>query len=268
MGKIITVASHKGGVGKTTTALNIGFSLSRFGQKVLLVDSDPQGGMTIASNLKKRTTLGMVSLLRNDVKPQEVVIPTRDGKMGVLGSGISEPEDVFLFEREARKGTLGKMITAISEGYDYTFIDAPAGVSGVTAALLGISSSVLVPISCQILAVRTLPVFLKLLQKIRRKVNPGLLLEGVVVTMIDDGEAGAEIFREIEENFPPSVLFGNMIPFDESFEIASMKSLPVGLLPGGEEAAQAYMDLAVEFKTREMNLNKKGTRDEDAEGLF
>ncbi len=266
MGKIITVASQKGGVGKTTTALNLGYSLSRFGQKVLLVDADVQGGMVIMSNLKKRTTMGLLDILKNNARAKDVVIATKDNTMGVLGPGVTQAEDIFAFEREARKGNVGKLIASLSESYDYTFIDASAGVSSVVTSLLSVSDSVLLPISCRIISVRTLPLFLKLIQKIRRNVNPALMLEGILITMAEDMDAESEVFDEIVEHFPASVLFQTIIPYDDAFEMAGIKSIPVGMLEGGEEAAQAYMNLAIEFKTRELSQTKQGA-DED-EGLF
>ncbi|QTA90072.1 ParA family protein [Desulfonema magnum] len=266
MGKIITVACHKGGVGKTTTALNLGFSLSRFGQKVLLIDSDPQGAMAIASNLKKRTTLGLVNLLKNDALPEDVVVYTKDNLMAIAGNGITEPEDVFFFEREARKGNLGKIIRSIAKAYDYVFIDSPAGIGNIVTALLGISSSILMPIHCRTIAVRTLPSFLRLTQKIREKLNPDLYIEGVIITMIDPQDS--EFCEELRNAVPPSVLFQTVIPFDESFETASVKAAPVALIPGGESAARAYMNLAMELKTRELSGRKKDISDKDVEGLF
>lgn len=267
MGKMIIVASHKGGVGKTTTTLNLGFSLSRLGQRVLLIDSDPQGGMSTASNLKRRTTKGFANLLKADATVEQVLIPTKDKRMAVLGSGVVEPEDVFLFEREARKGTFGKMIGQMSEAYDYTLVDAPAGLGTITTALMSASSSVLVPVSCNSIAVRTLPMFLKLIQRIRAKFNPNLLLEGILITMSDGGASCNEVFQEIQTHFPPSVLFETQIPYDEAYELASLKSIPVGMLTGGEESAQIYMNLAMELKMREMSGSRKEKTDED-EGLF
>ncbi len=266
MGKIITVASHKGGVGKTTTALNLGFSLSRFGQKVLLVDADPQGGLALASNLKKRTNKGLIDLLKNNSAPKDVVISTRDKTMGVVGIGTTEPEDVFLFEKEARSGILGKMIRSLTEGYDYVFIDAPAGTGSIVTALLSISSSILMPINCRVIAVKTLPGFLKLIQRIRTKLNTELRIEGIVITMADDRESELEVYEEIRNSFPPSIIFETFIPFDENFETASSKAIPVGMLTGGEESAKAYMDLAIELKTRELHDSQKGISNE--EGLF
>ncbi len=267
MGKIITVASHKGGVGKTTTTLNAGYSLSRFGQKVLIIDSDPQGGMTIASNLKRRTDKGLVQLLKNEIKPEQAVIPTKDKQMAFLGSGVTEPEDVFLFDREARKGTLGKLITSVSEKFDYTFIDAPAGLGAIVTSLLSVSNSVLVPVGCSSIAVRTLPLFLKLIRKIRAKFNNNLMLEGVLMTLVDENSAScAEVFDEVRNSFPSNVLFDSYIPYDEAFERAGIKSVPAAMLKGATEAAQAYMDLAIELKNREMQADRK--EKDDDEGLF
>jgi chromosome partitioning protein len=266
MGKIITVACHKGGVGKTTTALNLGFSLSRFGQKVLLIDADPQGAMAIVSNLKKRTAQGLVNLLRNEAKPEDIIIFTKDRTMAMVGSGVVEPEDVFFFEREARTGNLGKAIRSIVKGYDYILMDSPAGTGNVVTALLGISNSVVMPITCRTIAIRTLPSFLKLIQRIREKFNPELRIEGVVVTMVDPNFPRS--CEELKEALPPSVLFETEIPFDEYFETASIKSAPVAMLPGGEIASRSYMNLAVELKTREMGEKKKGIGDEEIEGLF
>lgn len=269
MEKIIAVASHKGGVGKTTTVLNLGYSLTRFGQKVLLIDADPQGAISIASNLKKKTTKGMINLLKNDAVPKEVVAMTRDKKMAIVGMGALEPEDVFFYEKEARKGSLGKLFRTLSAGFDYTFIDAPAGIGAVSTAILGGVDSVLIPIKCNALTVKTLPAFLKLTQRIRGKMNPNLRLEGMVVTMMSENDVSDTIYEEISNDFPPSILFESIIPYDPDFETASLKSIPIAMLPDGQEGAKAYMELAIEFKAREIqDQQKRGVSDEELEGLF
>jgi len=123
MGKIIAIASQKGGVGKTTTALNLGYCMTRFGSKVLLIDGDPQGGMSIASNLSTQTNLGLMNLVKNTAKANEIVLTTRDKTMGILGLGRLQPDDVLLLENEARTGNLGMLIRTLTKGYDYIIID-------------------------------------------------------------------------------------------------------------------------------------------------
>ena len=268
MGKIICVASHKGGVGKTTTALNLGFSLSRFGEKVLIVDADPQGGIAAASNLKKRTTSGLVDLLKGEKKPEEVVAATKDKKMSVLGAGTTDPEDALFLEKEARKGTVGSTIRSVSKGFDYTLIDAPPGTGVIVTTLLGASDSVIIPVQCSALAVRTLPMMSKLVRNVRKKINPSLLLEGLLVTMLDDRPTSLEIYDQMTGDFPAPVFFQTVIPYDENFETASAKSIPVAMLPGADLAAKAYIDLAVELKTRELEKQREEAKDGDIEGLF
>jgi len=269
MGKIITVGSQKGGVGKTTTTLNLGYSMSRLGQKVLIIDGDPQGGMAIASNLKRRTTLGLVNLLRDDLTPEEVIVPAKDETLAVLGSGAQEPEDALLFESEARKGNLGKTIRSVSKGYDYVFIDSPAGTGSIVTMLMAASNSIIMPVNCRTIALKTLPYFLKLTRKIRQGLNPDLRIEGVLFTMFSNSNpSDIKIYEEIKKIFPLPVIFKAVIPLDEHFEAANANGMPVAMLPGVEEAARSYMDLAMELKVRELQDKARGISDEHTEGLF
>jgi chromosome partitioning protein len=271
MGKIITVASQKGGVGKTTTTLNLGFSLTRFNAKVMLVDGDPQGGMAIASNLVKQTDLGLVHLLKNTVKAEEIVFSTKDRTMGVVGLGNLQPEDVLFLEHEARNGTLGMLLQSLARGYDYVFIDAPSGVGGIPASLLSISDSVLIIVNCRALSLKTIPMFLKLVKEIKSLHNPRLELEGVIITMYNEkSNVEKQILGEIRKSFPPQAFFQTLIPYSEYYEEASLHSVPVALMPQGLKAARPYIEIAMELKEREARLKKNaGDRDdEEIMGLF
>jgi len=269
MNKIIAIASHKGGVGKTTTVLNLGFSLNQLGQKVMLIDGDPQGGIAIASNLKKRTTLGIINLLKNDARPEDVIIPTRDKTMSVVGIGAIEPEDVLFLEKEALRGNLGRIIQSISDGFDYILLDSPAGLGGIVTALLTASSGVIIPINCRSIVVKTIPGFLKLINRVRDKLNPSLRIEGMLINMFNENNRSeTEVYNEVMKQFPQTVFFNTLIPFDENVERASIKAVPVGVLPKAQNIARAYINLATELKIREIQGNMGGFADEYAEGLF
>jgi chromosome partitioning protein len=270
MGKIIAIASQKGGVGKTTTALNLGHSLSRFGSKVMLVDCDPQGGLTITSNLSGQTHLGLLNLLKNSAKADEIVFSTRDKTMGVLGLGQLQPEDVLLLESEARNGTFGMLLHSLTKDYDYTILDAPAGVGAIPASLLIISDSVIITQNCQVISLKTIPLFLKLMKEIKEHHNPKLDLEGVVITMYDENKPlEKQILGEIKKAFPPHVFFQTIIPYNDFYETASLHAVPVAMMPNGLRAARPYFEMALEIKEREAKKVKMGGQDDqEIMGLF
>ncbi len=266
---ILTVASQKGGVGKTTTVLNLGYTLARLGNQVLLVDVDPQGGMALASNLKKRTELGLIHLLRGTSAPEEVIAATRDGVMSVVGSGISSPADIECLEEETRNGRLGPAIKSIAKGFDYVFLDPPAGVGGIVTSLLGASDGVILMLRCRSLVLKSLPIFLKLLGHVRSQHNPQLRLEGALVTMWDPrNPLEQEVFTELTDTVPEGLFFRTLIPYDDTFETASMRALPMLLLEGARDVARPYLELAMELKEREVLRGCGGQVDEHVEGLF
>ena len=268
MAKIICVASQKGGVGKTTTALNLGYTLSRVGSRVLLVDGDPQAGMTLATSLRARTEHGLIDVLRGDLSPVEVVVKTRDESLSVAGIGELEPEDVFLLENEQQRERMADVIRELALGYDFVFVDAPAGVGGLVATWLSVADSVMLVVTPRLLSLTSLPPFLSLLLWIQEHRNPGLSLEGVLITMHDDGNASEnEIIAELRKAFPAGSVFRATIPEDENFELASERSLPVALLPGGAALARPYLELAVDLKSREL-AGSSGNADEPVRGLF
>lgn len=269
MRKIITVASQKGGVGKTTTTLNLGYNLSRLGGRVLIVDGDPQGGISIASNLKKRTTRGIVNVLKGECSARDIIMTTKEDTLSIAGIGTTGPQDVILLEAEASGGKLKELLRSLSAGYSYVLVDAPAGVGGIVTALLGASDSVILLAQCRTLSLKTLPSFLKLVEWVRENRNGSLGFEGVVFTMINEKNAyELQLRDEAEKMFPEGALFRATIPYDDFFERASARSVPVAMLRDGRNAGSYYMNLAMELKERELKRELGGERDEDADGLF
>lgn len=270
MGTVYTIASQKGGVGKTTTALNLGYALSRFGERVLLVDYDPQQGMAIASNLGKKMRFGIAQILRGTLPLSEAVAQTRDKTMGVLGAGVLAPEDAFLIEEAARDGRLCDIVRQLGEVYDTILIDPPAGVGGIVHAALQISDAVILPVSCQSAVLKSLPSILRLIQYVRERDNPALSLEGILFTLSDGSVSwGEKLRQELLESLPESLFYRTQIPRDAQFEEASVRGVPVAMLPAGSTAARPYMDLAVEVRERaSQHKRAQGENDADVEGLF
>jgi chromosome partitioning protein len=256
-------------VGKTTTALNLGYNLSRLGGRVLIVDGDPQGGTTIASNLKKRTTKGLINVLKKECNPSDVVMTTKENTLSIVGIGAMEPEDVLLFEAEANRGTLKELLRSMSHEYSYVLVDAPAGVGGIVMALLNASDSVIMVVQCRTLSLKTLPSFLKLVQWVRSKQNASLHFEGVVFTMMDEKNPyELQLYDEAKKMFPAEAILRTMVPYSDLFEQASTRAVHIAMVRGGKEMGSVYMDLAMELKERELKREMGGETDDDSEGLF
>ncbi len=254
MGKIISVSSQKGGVGKTTTVLNLGFSLSRLGHKVLVMEDDPEGALTITGDLKKYTQQGMIQLLRKRATFDQVVVLTGNKNMSMVGSGARDPSDALYLDRCARNGRLGRMIRRLGGFFDYILIDTPTGINNISVMSLANSHGVIIPVNCKALTVQTLSPFLTLIQRVREKMNADLRVEGLLITMVDNrSPKEIETYETIRDSFPLSVLFKNYIPFDECFEEATTEGLPVALVSKGEQAFHSFMDLAEELKNRELD---------------
>jgi chromosome partitioning protein len=255
MSRIITIASQKGGVGKTTTALNLGHSLSRLGEKVLIIDADPQGGFALSCNLKMRASAGegWVHVLRNDASYKDIVAYLIADSLAAIGVGIENPEDIVFFEKEAEKGNLGKLIQEAAQDFDYVLIDAPVGVGGIVKALLAESNCYIPVINCRASTVKSIPKLLGLTEWIKDQVNPELDMIGILVTMYDQrNQFETKIFNHFKSRLPGSGFLKTVIPFNAAFEAASMKATPVALVPGGVETAKSYMDLAKEIRARDL----------------
>ena len=269
MGRIITIASQKGGVGKTTSTLNLGYSLSSMGNRVLLLDCDPQGGITLATNLKKRTDRGLINLLVEGATADQIVMTTRSGNLSVAGIGKLEPDDVFMLDEFARNGRLAAAVKQLAEGFDYLIIDSPAGVGSLVTSLMLASDAVLPVVICRALSIKSLPVLLNLVHWVREHHNPDLLLEGVLLTMYDENsELEKGLSQELRDSLPAELFYRTTIPLRPAFERASVRSIPVGMLADGQEEAKHYMNLAWELKERELGRKVAGGDNESDSGLF
>ena len=268
MKRVLTIASHKGGVGKTTTALNLAYSLGRIVGQVLLVDLDPQSGLAHATNLRRRTSRGLIDFLKRQATAAEVRATTRDGVLTLVGTGEVAPADVGLLERAAVDGSLRTAVEELAEGFRYVVIDAPAGVGAVVRGILEGSDGTILVINCRAITVRAIPTFLALVQDVAGGANPGLRLEGVLISTFDarsSSEAG--LLEEVRATLPSDLLFRTVLPHDEAVEEASLRSIPIALHRGGEAMARLYLDLALELRERELEM-MQGRSDDEEPSLF
>ena len=255
--RVIAVANQKGGVAKTTTAINLAASLAMANQRVLVVDMDPQGNLT--SGLGKKGQVGpattIYEALTNDaVDPHAFILSTGVDHLSLVAADRhltgAEIELVSLPERERR---LRKFVDQLRDEYDYIFIDTPPSLGLLTLNALVAADTVLVPINCEYFALEGIADLLATLDRVRASLNPGLELEGVLLTMYDDRtNLGQEVGRNIREFFGEKV-YETVIPRNVRLGEAPSHGLPVILYDARSRGAAAYVALAHEFLGRDRN---------------
>lgn len=247
MATIITIASQKGGVGKTTVALNLGYSLSRKGKKTLIIDGDPQGGLTAACNLKKRTAAGLLHVLAGTMPGAGAAQRLYDPTLAVLGSGVVHADDIAAYETAAGGECLHATLRELGRDYDYLILDAPVGVGAVVKALLAASDQYLIVINCKAGTMKTLPQLMRTGEWVQKKVNPGLRFLGVLVNMYDPSSGPEEkIYTYFKSCLSGQIFFDTVLPLDHQLETASFRSLPAAMVGEGVAAA-AFARLADEI---------------------
>lgn len=251
MATIITIASQKGGVGKTTTALNLGYSLSRQGKKVLLVDGDPQGGLTASCNLKKKTAKGLLHVLDGTIQGPDAIQPIYTNLLGVIGSGVINAEDTALLESAAEKNELTSILHKLATDYDYLILDAPVGVGVVVKALLSASDVYLIVINCKASTMKTLPRLMRTGEWVKNNVNTDLKSLGVLVNMYDPANSSEEkIYTYFKSSLSSKFFFNTIIPHDDHIETASFRSVPVAMVSEGADATACFDRFADEILIR------------------
>lgn len=251
MTRKITIASHKGGVGKTAVTINLSYSLRRLGKKVLIVDGDSQSGVTTACRLKILSSKGLVQVLRGELSLADVAVPLDGDELAVIGTGITSPEDIVFFEEQAAAKKIGPLFNDDLSFYDFVLYDAPVGLGVVTREFFSMSNSFIQVINCRIGTVVTISKLLNLYIWIRNNFNHDLKIEGILFNMFKSSSViENNIVKQLKSRLPAKLFFDTSIPFDEVFEIASLKALPLEKLASGRRVARDFMTLAVEVDTR------------------
>ena len=211
MGKIIAVANQKGGVGKTTTCVNLTCALKKRGRRVLLIDCDPQGNSTSGMGVSKRSNPTAYDVVMGSASAEDAIIRLPYGWVLPSNTDLSGAE-VELANVERREYRLREAIDTIRDDFDYIFIDCPPSLGLITTNALNASDSVLIPVQCEYYALEGLSQLMSSVQAVKRRYNDRLELEGVLLTMYDGRlNLTQQVVTEIKKYFPRKV-FATVIP--------------------------------------------------------
>jgi chromosome partitioning protein len=248
LGRIIAIANKKGGVGKTTTSINLSASIASMNQKVLLVDIDPQGNTTSGLGINKADVSECIyDVLMNEKKPAEVIIPTSVEGLWLLPATIQlAGAEIELSQAISRELRLKWAIQQVKDDFDYIFIDCPPSLGIITLNALSATESVLIPIQCEFYALEGLGQLLNTIRIVQKHLNKNLEVEGVLLTMFDSRtKLSIQVMEEVKKYFQTKV-YETVIPRNVRLSEAPSHGVPVLVYDARSRGAECYINLAKE----------------------
>ena len=248
MGKIISVASQKGGVGKTTTTVNLSTILAKKGKKVLLIDTDPQGNATSGLGVSKDVELSVYDILIGDTEFDETLQETAIKNLKVCPSNISlAGAEVQLVSMMSREQRLKTKLDKIKDQYDYILIDCPPSLGLVTLNAFTASDSVLIPVQCEYFALEGLGQLLNTVNLVKKHLNKNLEIEGALLTMYDARtNLSNQVVKEVKKYFEDKV-YKTVIPRNVRLSEAPSYGMPITVYDPRSKGAKAYEKFAKEL---------------------
>ncbi|MBQ9326751.1 MAG: ParA family protein [Clostridia bacterium] len=250
MARVIAVANQKGGVGKTTTTVNLSAVLAQKGQKVLLVDMDPQGNATSGTGITLED-LSLYDALTGDARIEDCIQKSQWGELYVAGSDADlAGAEAELMGRENREYCLKNVLAAVRDSYDVILIDCPPSLGLLTLNALTAADSVLIPIQCEYYALEGVSALMDTLSRIRRSLNTQLVVEGILLTMLDGRtNLGLQVADQVKKHFK-TLVYKSTIPRNVRLSEAPSHGEPIHIYDPKSAGALAYLQLGDEVLSR------------------
>ena len=248
MGRIIAIANQKGGVGKTTTAINLSACLAEAGQKVLTIDVDPQGNTTSGLGIDKNSVENTIyELILGEVNIQDAILETEFDRLSIIASNVNlAAAEIELIGISEKEYILKRAVDQVRDNYDFVIIDCPPSLNMLTINAMTTADTVLVPIQCEYYALEGLSQLIHTIELVRDRLNPNLEIEGVVFTMYDARtNLSLQVVENVKDNLNQTI-YKTIIPRNIRLAEAPSHGLPINLYDPRSTGAESYMMLAEE----------------------